>query len=268
MKEVLTLHRDDIFSSFKGFTVVGDIHGDYLKFKKLTDICKEKKHFLISVGDIVDYGDDSVSCVKLMSSLYETNKGLMIFGNHERKYLKFLKQYEENNIKIKTAGGIAKTIEQFNTLSDEDKKSIIHISYKMIEAAPYIVKIDHIVIAHGGIHKNFWDTEESCFGEIRNTAIFGEVIAHAEVEDGKYPSRNYDWVNFIPKDRLVIIGHDIVSIEPLFKENENGGKLLHLDTGNSKMVNKKDIPEQPGKLSYADFKLIDDKIMFVKTGQL
>lgn len=62
--------------------VVGDLHGCY---KKLTEQLKKvsfdpKKDLIISVGDLIDRGEDSLKCLSLLN----TNWFKSVLGNHEK----------------------------------------------------------------------------------------------------------------------------------------------------------------------------------------
>jgi len=79
--------------------------------------------------------------------------------------------------------------------------------------------------------------------------LYGQVDKNTPLVDDK-PNRIYDWVNYIPKGKRVIVGHDIQDHEPVVKKGELGGEALFIDTGNSK----------GGYLSYIEYDIKNDKL--------
>lgn len=69
------------------YFVISDVHGYYdIMIKALEDAGFDENndsHMLISCGDAIDRGKDSVKVVKYLSDLYFKGKCIMIKGNHE-----------------------------------------------------------------------------------------------------------------------------------------------------------------------------------------
>jgi len=169
--------------------------------------------------------------------LVAEDTGLMIQGNHEKKLLRYLEQWEENDIKIKIKRGLIATVAELNDLDEKSLDRFKESFRWLMSKTPLIARIDNLLFVHGGIETQFWvstDKNERVNAKIRNTAFFGQVVPGEKRADG-YTLRRYDWVNRIPKDRIVIAGHDILSEEtPEVKENGHGGKAIFTDAGSGK----------------------------------
>ena len=56
------------------YLVIGDVHADYLPFKRAVNYATENELHLICVGDLIDNGEDGAICVSEMLKLLETGK--------------------------------------------------------------------------------------------------------------------------------------------------------------------------------------------------
>ena len=72
------------------YLIIGDVHADFIPFKRAIDFARENDLHLISVGDIVDGGTDGAICVSEMLKLLEEGKGSVVKGNHEHKIIRKL----------------------------------------------------------------------------------------------------------------------------------------------------------------------------------
>ena len=61
--------------------VIGDLHGKYSTFLRLLEKCEfnDEKDIVISVGDLIDRGEDSLSCLELIEKPWFH----AVIGNHE-----------------------------------------------------------------------------------------------------------------------------------------------------------------------------------------
>jgi len=219
---------------FDGILAVGDVHGMSAQFDKVLQKAEKENLYLVSLGDIVDYGEDSVGCVTKMARLVAENKGLMVQGNHERKLTRYLQGLKENDVKVKLKGGLLKTLDQLETLSDTELDSFVQSYFWLIDRSPLIARTQNLLFVHGAIEPAYWVSTEykgALNGKIRNSAYFGQVIQGEYTEDG-YPKRRYEWVNKIKTGRIVVVGHDIQSREePKIMNNGLGGKAVFTDAG-------------------------------------
>lgn len=235
MTEVMRI-EDQIKSSYaNGVMVIGDVHGNIEKFKEMVEIAHKKMLYIVSVGDIIDYGTANVECIKLMSKLFIESKATMVLGNHESKFIRYMKQYKEGKIRVQVKNGIVKTVEEVNQLSDEDIDSLFYMFNWMLDRTPLTVKFGNVTVSHAAVHKSIHSIEDDKMsGYARNYALFGEVDKDTPKLECGFPNRIYNWVEDIPKDDIVIVGHAILDHKPVIKESTQGGKAYFIDTGCSK----------------------------------
>ncbi|WP_242045756.1 MULTISPECIES: metallophosphoesterase family protein [unclassified Calothrix] len=96
--------------------VVGDIHGCYTELLQLlakAEITEED--CLVSLGDIVDRGADSVKVYDFLKNRPNT---IVLMGNHERKHLRQTLSYSQEIVKL-----------QFSDSYDEFLEWISHLPY-------------------------------------------------------------------------------------------------------------------------------------------
>ncbi len=75
--------------------IIGDIHGCIEELNVLIDkINLQPSDTLYFIGDLIDRGPDSVAVVKKCYSLSLEYKVKLILGNHEEKFLRYLKHIE------------------------------------------------------------------------------------------------------------------------------------------------------------------------------
>lgn len=67
------------------YLIFGDVHGNLPALEKLLEIEKNNYDFLISHGDVVNYGPWSNECVQLLNQIPAV---VLLQGNHEANYLK------------------------------------------------------------------------------------------------------------------------------------------------------------------------------------
>lgn len=221
-------------SDFAGILAIGDIHGMSQQFDRALSKAENENLYVVSLGDIVDYGEDSVGCVNRMARLIAENKGIMVQGNHERKLSRYFQGLRDGEIKIKIKGGLLKSIEQFDKLAHEELDSFMQIYDWVIDRSPLIARNQNLLFVHGAIEPAFWVSTEfkgTINGKIRDAAYFGQVTRGEFTPDG-YPKRRYEWVNKIKPNRIVIVGHDVQSQEePKVIKNGRDGSVIFTDAG-------------------------------------
>jgi serine/threonine protein phosphatase 1 len=78
--------------------VVGDIHGCYVELIELfARVNLSETDCLISLGDIVDRGADSIKVYELLKDRPNT---IVLMGNHERKHLRGTLSYGQEIVKL------------------------------------------------------------------------------------------------------------------------------------------------------------------------
>lgn len=81
----------------KKIFVVSDIHGYYLELINALDKAgfdeNNDNHLLISLGDMFDRGDESLSVYKYLKELNDKGKAICLKGNHEPMFVEYLKGF-------------------------------------------------------------------------------------------------------------------------------------------------------------------------------
>lgn len=75
--------------------VVGDIHGELDKLKKLLTQWNSDKQRLVFLGDYIDRGKDSCGVIQFVSKLCKEFGAVAIGGNHEDMFLQWLDHPED-----------------------------------------------------------------------------------------------------------------------------------------------------------------------------
>lgn len=94
------------------YFVIGDIHGHFLPFQEALSQWNRENETLIQLGDLVDRGPDSVRVVREWKRLVEEEGAKVCSGNHEKMFLSFLDEPEEEGPSYFDAGGHA-TVRSF-----------------------------------------------------------------------------------------------------------------------------------------------------------
>lgn len=227
-------------AGYDGVAVIGDVHGMAREFQAKVDEAKKSNLFVIQLGDIVDYGPDAVGALDIMYKLVVNGEGAFIIGNHERKLEKYFNQKEEGNVRIEIKGGLVKTLEQLDRL-DESKVKMFESKFRalMNHARHHIIlerEDGATMFVHAACSQKMWDSKANrLMGYEESRAMFGEVDQDKPRNADGFPNRVYNWVNEIPDNHRVYVGHAILSTdEILIKTGELGGKAFFVDTGSGK----------------------------------
>ena len=71
--------------------IIGDVHGCLDELKELINKLElSSTDNLFFIGDLIDKGPDSVGVVKYVYELSKLYSTVLILGNHEEKFLRFL----------------------------------------------------------------------------------------------------------------------------------------------------------------------------------
>lgn len=238
---------------FNGIMAVADIHGMVEGLKGAIEWAQGRNLFMIFLGDIVDYGPHPIECVDLVYGVVTRGKGISLMGNHEKKIARWLEQDAANDIKLKLSEGNRVTTDAIQHLRfDERKKfevrfsTLLHLGYQHLVAG-------RTLFVHGAAEPEMFDLfDHRLPGKLESIALFGEVDQEKRFLDDGKPNRIYRWIDRIPQDHQVLVGHDIRSIhKPLQVDGENGGRAIFMDTGSGK----------GGRLTTADIKIRDGELV-------
>ncbi|MBQ9750064.1 MAG: metallophosphoesterase [Clostridia bacterium] len=194
--------------------VVSNLHGNYTKFKELLKTINFKDTDLMYIlGDVVDYGDESMELVGDLSIRYNVYP---IVGEHDFTAVKMLSGFEKMLKSGETpdkkfitqmtqwvADGGQSTLDSFRTLDSEMKEGIIDYLSDMTLYEEVEVGGKEYLLAHAGIagYKTGVDLEE-----LKPEAFFSEALDLTK----KY----FD-------DKTIIVGHT-----PTTEDNGGDGKIF------------------------------------------
>ncbi len=208
------------------FDFIGDIHGCYEELKALLnklgyeskEVIKNgsiyKRYFhpdkrkLMFLGDMVDRGPASDKVMELIVELYNQNMAYAVLGNHDEKFLRYLKG---NPVKVNS--GLETTIGQFEGKSEELKNNVIRFLKDL--PSHYVLDGGRIVAVHAGIREDMQGKDKR---EIKDYCVFGEP-GEEKKEDG-LPVRQ-DWGRNYNGKAKVVYGHTPVK-DPYWINNSIG----------------------------------------------
>lgn len=210
-----------------GLRVVGDVHGDLNAFRHAI----ATKRFIIQLGDLVDHGPDSAGVLETMLDLQETERGMFVLGNHDRKLGRALEGRRlRRDLPLET------TLQQIQASLMED---LAQRTYHAVATAPAWQRLGNLLFVHGGFHTAMLsgpppETGLADMSAPLSRALFGETTSRLQ-PDG-YPERRLSWINRIPEGITVYVGHDRRSLDgrPLYKTGRLGGKAIFMDLGAGK----------------------------------
>ncbi len=142
--------------------VVSNLHGNYTKFKALLKAISFRDSDLMYIlGDIVDYGDESMELIGDLSIRYNIYP---IVGEHDYTALKMLSGFEDmlknggtpdkkfiTKMTAWVADGGQPTLDSFRTLDDEMKEGILDYLTDMTIFEEAEVKGKTYLLTHAGI---------------------------------------------------------------------------------------------------------------------
>lgn len=89
--------------------VVGDIHGEFTMMEKILKKWNPEEEQLVILGDLADRGDHSKETLELAYQLVQKNKAVIVKGNHDDMFEKYLED-PENNYGLYYMNGGEKTV--------------------------------------------------------------------------------------------------------------------------------------------------------------
>ena len=177
--------------------VIGDIHGCFRELSELlaaVEITDADR--LISLGDIVDRGADSVQVYDFLKNRPNT---IVLMGNHERKHLRETLSYAQEIVKLQFGDRYQEFLDWVGKL-------------------PYYYETESAIFVHAAIE-----------AEVAIELQREEVLCGCTAGE-KYLTRQYnntDWSELYTGKKPVIFGHHVVGEEPLIIDRQVYG----IDTG-------------------------------------
>ena len=180
--------------------IMSDIHGNYDAFKKmLKEINFTDNDLLYIVGDLVDYGSESM---ELLCDISMRANVYAVVGDHDflalRMLSKFSKMLESGDapdpafaaeMKEWVMDGGAATLEGFRALDPDMREGVIDYLSDMALFEEITVRDDDYVLVHAGI-RNFAED-----------VVLDELSPEDFIYEGLDPDREYY------EDKTIIAGH-------------------------------------------------------------
>lgn len=235
-----TMPQEHLRTHWKGITVVGDVHGEQAAMHKALQWATARHHFVWLLGDVIDYGADTLTTAEMAYRLVMRGDGAIIIGNHERKIARWLDQCEAGRPHVRLNDGNRVTVATLNRLKPVPRKQWIGRFRALLGHATLLQQIDNITLLHGAAHPSLWSEANSTM--IEQFALYGE----ADYGSGKF-RRAHHWIDAVPAGQLVFVGHDVVNQFPTIVTGAKGGQVVFLDTGSG----------IGGHLSTADLRFTD-----------
>jgi protein phosphatase len=240
--EVVTDHMQ--FELFKltsptnRILAVGDVHGNYSAMCAAVDQATQEDRFIVWLGDVIDYGNANLKCMKLAYQTVAEGRAHMIWGNHERKIGKWIAHDCGKNFRGRLSEANWSTLREIEHLAPERRARFLAAWRALENWSTQHVVVKNYLFTHGAATPEMWSTPAHRLTGIHSDrAFFGEVDSSKGPSKEGYPARLWSWVEQVPPNHSVIVGHDWLdraSCEVVRKTNSQGGQVLCVDTGSSK----------------------------------
>jgi hypothetical protein len=215
-----------------GVRFFGDIHGCHAEFAALAEEAIDRNLHLHSLGDLINRGPDSPGCMRLACDLSDSGWLDLNPGNHDERFLRWFKG---ERVPIKP-NGLASTLAQLE--ADPDSEALTRRYAHLLLRAPLWSRFGRIYAVHAALHPEMIGRDGPMLGasdwssELHYFALEGELRQEGDPERRALGRRSFHWLDEIPADVTVLIGHSLVSTEGAReRRNEAGGRIIHLDTG-------------------------------------
>lgn len=179
--------------------IIGDIHGEHEKLIKLLKLIKfdYENDTLIQLGDVVDRGPDSFSCVE---ELLKIKNLIAIRGNHDACWRDSFMNEEQN---VLWNQGGRETWESYKPHCQDDliiNMPMSHREFFVKTQVNYYINEDNDCFVHGGFdrHQLIKDQHESNF--LWDRDLFMAALSFKAMK-GNYKFKNKD------KFKRIFIGH-------------------------------------------------------------
>lgn len=150
MKKVLKVSND------KRVFYVGDIHGEFSKLSAaLAKVGFDtKKDVLISTGDLIDRGEDSLACLELITEHWFH----AVRGNHEELMIRSIIDKCDNHLSCWLSNGA----NWYFDLNQEDRMYANDLA-RIASELPYVIEVNHkgkkTVVCHANYPRNSYSGE-------------------------------------------------------------------------------------------------------------
>jgi len=206
------------------FDVIGDIHGCYAELVALlaqlgyavardgVSVTPPEGRRAVFVGDYGDRGPDTPAVLRLVMGMAAAGTAICLPGNHDVKLARKLKGRD-----VKVAHGLAETLEQLETESDEFRGQTQDFLDRLVSHA--ILDDGALVVAHAGMKQAYQGRSSA---RVRDFALYGETTG--ETDEFGLPVRG-QWAADYRGSAVVVYGHTPVA-DPEWLNN-----TINIDTG-------------------------------------
>lgn len=177
--------------------IIGDIHGCYdelMSLLKALDYSDNDR--IISVGDIVDRGPDSV---KVYQFFKENPKHIVVMGNHENKHHNQVLSYSQEIVKVQFGNRYGEFLDWLQNL-------------------PYYYESESVIVVHAAIEEGIPLKDQ------KKEVLMGSTSGE------KYLTKKYgseDWTELYKAQKPVVFGHRVVGdVSKIY-----GDMIYGIDTG-------------------------------------
>lgn len=228
-----------------GIDIIGDIHGCFPEFKKLTEkldyswvkgipIHPEGRN-LAFVGDLTDRGPESLRVIEVVYNLVMKEKlAFYAPGNHCNK----LYRYCLGN-KVQITHGLETTVAELEALTAKKRTEVKKKFMALYDSSPLYQVLDRgkLVVAHAGIREEDIGKHNS---KVKTFVLYGDITGEKH-PDGS-PVRR-DWAKKYKGTATIVYGHTPVKEPRIMNNTYNidtgavfGGKLTALRYPEMKLV--------------------------------
>jgi hypothetical protein len=219
IRQALAISPNDL-KRFRGVRVIADVHGAFDAFDSALREAEAENRYVIQLGDLIDRGPYSPFCVERMLEIEREGRGLMVPGNHEIAFARFVKSGENDAVTRRS------TLMQF----EEYGEGLIGRFISRIEEGPLWLQMGYSLFVHASFHPNMLvdSRERTIQADMVDIATRGEGTAL----DRRDPSKNQRWIGRIPMGMTVYVGHTVTKSGTVERiRGRRGGEAVFCDTG-------------------------------------
>ena len=226
-----------------GVRFFGDVHGCAAEFEALAEDALAKRLHLHSLGDLTDRGPDSPGCMRLACDLHDAGALDLNPGNH---CFRFARWFRGEDVPVKP-NGLGLTLRQIE--GAPEGRMLARRYFDLLMASPLWSRYGRIYAVHAALHPEMIGRDGPALkdadwtSDLLDLALEGEMRPKHDPERWALGRRSFNWLEQVPPNVTVLVGHSVASIEgPRQRRNAQGGRIVHLDTG----------LDRGGPLSYLD----------------
>lgn len=231
--ELVTRLGDDNFfdtlreRGYNGITVIPDLHGSLQKLREAVAWAKNRRNFIMFLGDIIDYGMDSLEVVEEVYQLVVNGDAEAILGNHEKKIFRYVINYsKDKNHQTNLSHGNLMTVNRIKGLSPFDYTRWSNRFKSLVNLMRTHRISENFGFAHAALNDEAINNRSFRLPQkLERFVLFGE---HRDANGNS----SFNWSKDLPDGMKVIVGHTIRGkFEPYRELNDNRSEVIFLDTG-------------------------------------